>query len=109
MGKKLGLTNVSKEDVSLITPLLEMMRVSQLDYTNLFRSLGLFKFAPDEKNSELRDQFIDRPAFDAWAEVYRYTPAKRAGNGRGAKNTHGQGQPKIYSAQFHGAKCHCHG
>ncbi|MCX7194957.1 MAG: YdiU family protein, partial [Proteobacteria bacterium] len=71
MGKKLGLTNVSKEDVSLITPLLEMMRASQLDYTNLFRSLGRFKLAPDEKNCELRDQFIDRPAFDAWAEIYR--------------------------------------
>lgn len=71
MGNKLGLTRARKEDALLITQLLEMMRVSQLDYTNLFRSLGLFKVASDEKNSVLRDQFMDRSAFDAWADAYR--------------------------------------
>lgn len=61
MGKKLGLTNVSKEDVALIPPLLEMMRASQLDYTNLFRSLGLFKSAPDEKTASCAiNSSIDR-------------------------------------------------
>ncbi|WP_239189905.1 protein adenylyltransferase SelO [Candidatus Nitrotoga sp. HW29] len=71
MGKKLGLTNASKEDAALVKSLLEMMRANQLDYTNLFRSLGSFKFAPDETNNALRDQFIDRAVFDAWAGVYR--------------------------------------
>ncbi len=95
MGKKLGLTNVSKEDISLITPLLEMMRASQLDYTNLFRSLGLFKFAPDEKNSELRDQFVDRPAFDAWVEVYRTRLQSEPGTDEERKARMDKANPKY--------------
>ena len=71
MGKKLGFTRPAQEDASLVNRLLEMMRASKLDYTNLFRSLGLFRTAPDEKNTVLRDQFLDRSAFDAWADAYR--------------------------------------
>ena len=71
MGRKLGLTQTSQEDVPLINKLLEMMHTSHLDYTNLFRGLSRFQSAPGEKNTRLRDQFIDRAAFDAWAETYR--------------------------------------
>lgn len=71
MSRKLGLTYAGLEDYSVIEPLLLMMQASQLDFTNLFRSLGNFKSAADEKNSALRDQFIDRAAFDEWAAVYR--------------------------------------
>ena len=80
MSRKLGLTRCGREDFSLIEPLLELMRASQLDYTNLFRSLGLFKSAPGEENSVLRDQFIDRPAFDAWAEAYRVRLRREPGS-----------------------------
>ena len=79
MSRKLGLTHAGRKDFSLLEPLLEMMRASQLDYTNLFRALGHFKSAPDEKNSVLRDQFIDRPAFDAWAAAYRARLATEPG------------------------------
>lgn len=71
MSRKLGLTYAGLEDFSVIEPLLEMMRVSELDYTNTFRKLGQFKSAPGEMNSMLRDQFINRAAFDEWAAVYR--------------------------------------
>jgi uncharacterized protein YdiU (UPF0061 family) len=71
MSGKLGLTCTGLEDFSLVEPLLEMMRVSELDYTNLFRQLGGFKSAPGELNSKLRDQFINRAAFDEWAAAYR--------------------------------------
>ncbi len=71
MSQKLGLTYAGLEDFALIEPLLEMMRVSELDYTSLFRKLGQFKVAAGEKNSLLRDLFIDRAAFDAWAAAYR--------------------------------------
>ena len=47
------------------------MHANQVDYTNLFRSLGNFNSSPDAANDTLRDQFIDRAAFDAWAEAYR--------------------------------------
>lgn len=71
MSQKLGLTYAGLEDYSVIEALLKMMQASQLDFTNLFRSLSQFKSAPDEKNSALRDQFIDRAAFDEWAKAYR--------------------------------------
>ena len=71
MCRKLGLSYRGLKDFELIAPLLQMMRVSELDYTNLFRSLSQFKSALGEMSSELRDQFIDRAAFDAWAANYR--------------------------------------
>ena len=71
MSQKLGLTPAGKEDVALIEALLGLMQANQVDYTHLFRSLGNFKSASGEQNSVVRDQFIDRPAFDAWAETYR--------------------------------------
>jgi serine/tyrosine/threonine adenylyltransferase len=71
MSQKLGLAYAGLQDFSVIEPLLHMMQSSQLDFTNLFRSLGNFKSAADDRNSALRDQFIDRAAFDAWAGAYR--------------------------------------
>ncbi len=68
---KLGLTYSGLQDFALIEPLLEMMQASQLDYTNLMRSLSEFKTAAGEINSTMRDQFIDRAAFDQWAGKYR--------------------------------------
>lgn len=71
MGQKLGLTYKGLEDFAVIEPLLILMRDSQLDFTNTFRSLSLFNSAEGEINSTLRDQFIDRAAFDVWAMAYR--------------------------------------
>ncbi|HEY0666175.1 MAG TPA: YdiU family protein [Gallionella sp.] len=71
MGEKLGLREATEADIPLIAALLEMMQASRLDYTNLFRSLGQFNSAPDAGNSALRDLFVDRAAFDAWAASYR--------------------------------------
>jgi uncharacterized protein YdiU (UPF0061 family) len=79
MSQKLGLTRAGKEDVALMEALLGVMHANQVDYTHLFRSLGHFKSAPGEQNSVVRDQFIDRPAFDAWAETYRARLQNEAG------------------------------
>ena len=70
MCRKLGITYAGLEDFALISPLLEMMQASQLDYTNLFRKLSRFNSADAASNSSLRDQFRDRPAFDMWADAY---------------------------------------
>ena len=70
MGAKLGLSSATQDDIQLIVSLLEMMHASQLDYTNLFRNLGNFNSATQANNSLLRDQFIDRAAFDGWAKAY---------------------------------------
>jgi uncharacterized protein YdiU (UPF0061 family) len=71
MGAKLGLRNSSQQDIHLIASLLELMHCSLLDYTNLFRNMGNFDSSEHATNDMLRDQFIDRTAFDAWANAYR--------------------------------------
>jgi len=71
MGAKLGLTSPSTNDIQLASSLLKMMQASRVDYTNLFRKLGNFNSAVNESNASIRDQFIDREGFDAWATAYR--------------------------------------
>jgi uncharacterized protein YdiU (UPF0061 family) len=71
MGAKLGLSKNLEADIRLIGSLLALMHAGQADYTNLFRSLGNFDSSADAANDKLRDQFIDRAAFDAWAAAYR--------------------------------------
>jgi uncharacterized protein YdiU (UPF0061 family) len=71
MRGKLGLTSADPDDEALVGSLLAIMHANQVDYTHLFRSLGQFKSAPGADSARLRDQFIDRAAFDAWAETYR--------------------------------------
>ncbi len=71
MGAKLGLGNATEDDLPLISTLLEMMQTNRLDYTNFFRDLGNFASAPDAENNMLRDQFVDRNAFDVWTAAYR--------------------------------------
>jgi len=71
MGAKLGLRNTTQDDIQLIATLLELMQGSRSDYTNLFRNMSCFSSAEHTTNGTLRDQFIDRAAFDAWAVAYR--------------------------------------
>jgi len=71
MGAKLGLRNVSQDDIPLISGLLDLMRDSQVDYTNFFRAMGNFNSSDNATNDSLRDQIIDRDAFDRWAADYR--------------------------------------
>jgi uncharacterized protein YdiU (UPF0061 family) len=71
MGAKLGLVNATQDDIHLTGSLLALMHASRIDYTRLFRNLGNFNSSADAENAPLRDQFIDRAAFDAWAAAYR--------------------------------------
>ena len=79
MGAKLGLHQPGTQDLPLLRTLLEMLRVSQLDYTDTFRALGNFRAAEGERNHTLRDQFIAPEAFDAWAAAYRARLQQEAG------------------------------
>jgi len=71
MRQKLGLVEAHENDLDLLRTLFGMMQQSGTDYSNLFRSLGNFDSAPEARNDGLRDLFIDREAFDAWATRYR--------------------------------------
>ncbi|MEQ6342152.1 MAG: protein adenylyltransferase SelO family protein [Gammaproteobacteria bacterium] len=95
MGQKLGLTHASKDDASLVNTLLDMMHTSHADYTNLFRSLSHFKSAPGEKNAALRDQFIDRTAFDTWSASYRDRLQREQGSDAERKTRMNKVNPKY--------------
>lgn len=71
MAAKLGLRDASTADFPLITAWLTLLQHNQMDFTLSFRMLSNFKRAQDADNSQLRDQFMDRAAFDAWAHDYR--------------------------------------
>ena len=52
------------------TRLLALMHDNRVDYTIFFRRLNAFQSAEGETNAALRDLFLDRAAFDAWAQTY---------------------------------------
>src|SRR5256712_3111588 len=71
MRAKLGLRDSRPGDDTLLRDLLELMRGSGADYTNVFRAFCDFKQPPEARNETIRDYFVDREAFDKWAERYK--------------------------------------
>ncbi len=70
MRAKLGLATQEPGDPALVDGLLKCMTADRADYTITFRRLAQFRSAPGERNEPVRDLFIDRAAFDAWAMQY---------------------------------------
>ncbi|PWC22260.1 YdiU family protein [Brenneria roseae subsp. roseae] len=69
MRAKLGLFTADAQDNDILVGLLRLMQQERRDYTRTFRLL-----AESEKHaalSPLRDEFIDRQAFDQWFSAYR--------------------------------------
>lgn len=71
MRDKLGLRDEREGDQQLSAELLDAMHKSQVDYTKLFRALGGLKRDDPGADAPMRDLFVDRDAFDAWAANYR--------------------------------------
>ncbi len=67
---KLGLATPEAEDRLLIDDLLRLMATDRCDFTITFRRLAQFSTEAGALNAEVRDLFIDRAAFDAWAQRY---------------------------------------
>ena len=70
---KLGLLSAQPEDGALFDDLLRLMAQDRCDYTITMRALGRFSTVPgasDTANTALRDQFIDREKYSAWAQRY---------------------------------------
>ncbi len=67
---KLGLLEAREEDRALADDLLRLMATDRADFTITFRRLAGFSSAPGAVNASVRDLFIDRAAFDAWALRY---------------------------------------
>ena len=75
--------------------LLQIMHDGGVDYTRLFRSLGNFDSSADAANEQLRDQFIDRAAFDAWAVAYRARLRQESGTDNERKSRMDAVNPKY--------------
>ncbi len=69
MRAKLGLFTAQDEDNEILSGLLTLMEKEHSDYTLTFRLLS--NTQQNEVRSPLRDEFIDRDAFDNWYTRYR--------------------------------------
>ncbi|VVD64729.1 protein adenylyltransferase SelO [Pandoraea anhela] len=85
MRAKLGLRESHADDETLINRLFKLMHEGRVDFTHWFRTLATLELDNPAADAPLRDMFIDRPGFDAWAVDYRArlrheasTDAKRA-------------------------------
>jgi uncharacterized protein YdiU (UPF0061 family) len=70
MSAKLGLSRTEEADRELADELLKRMAADKADFTITFRRLADFSTEPGAPNHEVRDLFIDRASFDAWALRY---------------------------------------
>ncbi|KRB96523.1 hypothetical protein ASE26_26045 [Duganella sp. Root198D2] len=68
---KLGLTTTQDADRELLDGLFAVLQANHTDFTIFFRRLSGLRAGGPEGDEPLRDLFIDRPAFDHWAEAYR--------------------------------------
>jgi uncharacterized protein YdiU (UPF0061 family) len=70
MRAKLGLATAGDEDRGLIDGLLKRMAADRADFSITFRRLAQFDSTEGATNAAVRDLFLDREAFDAWARDY---------------------------------------
>jgi uncharacterized protein YdiU (UPF0061 family) len=68
---KLGLRERRDSDRELLDTMFGLLQANHADFTLFFRRLSGLHSADAGGDEPLRDLFIDRPAFDAWAESYR--------------------------------------
>jgi serine/tyrosine/threonine adenylyltransferase len=71
MRAKLGLEETREGDDKLANALLEVMHANRADFTTTFRNLAKMSKADASNDAPARDLFLDRTAFDAWANDYR--------------------------------------
>ncbi len=70
LSAKLGLATAQESDPALIDDFMTLMAKEHCDFTFTFRELASFSSDASVLNHAVRDLFIDRPSFDAWAQRY---------------------------------------
>lgn len=71
---KLGLRPIGagdENDEPLLTDLFELLHTQRVDYTLFWRNLAHISSADGSQDAPVRDLFLDRAAWDAWADKYR--------------------------------------
>jgi uncharacterized protein YdiU (UPF0061 family) len=92
---KLGLQAREDGDRELVDDLLRLMAADRCDFTITFRRMAGFSTGPHADNARVRDLFIDRDAFDGWAQRYAERLTRETGND--AERAHGMNRvnPKF--------------
>jgi uncharacterized protein YdiU (UPF0061 family) len=68
---KLGLTLKLDDDGLLFEAMFALLNAHHVDFTQFFRRLGMLELEQPQLDAPVRDLFIERPAFDVWATIYR--------------------------------------
>jgi uncharacterized protein YdiU (UPF0061 family) len=68
---KLGLSTFVDDDRTLLDKMFALMQDNHVDFTQFFRKLAELRTDAPAQDAPVRDLFIDREAFDAWALEYR--------------------------------------
>jgi serine/tyrosine/threonine adenylyltransferase len=71
MRAKLGLEIEREGDDQLANELFGIMHANRADFTLTFRNLSKLSKSDASRDAPVRDLFLDRAAFDAWAAQYR--------------------------------------
>jgi uncharacterized protein YdiU (UPF0061 family) len=95
MRAKLGLASGQPDDTALLQDTLKLLHDSRADYTVFFRRLANFDSTPGSENAPLRDLFLDRDAFAAWAGRYRTRLAQETNLSPGRKPRMDRVNPKF--------------
>ncbi|MDX5300287.1 MAG: YdiU family protein, partial [Gammaproteobacteria bacterium] len=82
MRARLGWLGEDAGDARRIDELLQLMQGSGVDYTLFFRRLGALE--PGQVATHLRDDFVDRSGFEAWARDYA-ARGEQGGGGQGER------------------------
>lgn len=75
MREKCGLLANDVNNTTIINTWLDMLAKEKQDYSRSFRMLC--EFDPNDKDSKLRNQFIDRARFDDWAKLLKETISRQ--------------------------------
>jgi uncharacterized protein YdiU (UPF0061 family) len=78
MRAKLGLRTREDGDAELVDAWLTLLARDRVDHTLAWRRLGQFPVDAARGAGPVRDLFIDRAAFDAWAARYRQRLARES-------------------------------
>ncbi|CAG9164319.1 protein adenylyltransferase SelO [Cupriavidus pampae] len=68
---KLGLQSADDGDEALLTGLFRLLHAQRVDYTLFWRNLARISGKDGGSDAPVRDLFLDRAAWDAWAAEYR--------------------------------------
>ncbi|SIT39452.1 conserved hypothetical protein [Paraburkholderia ribeironis] len=78
MCAKLGFESTREGDDALVNRLFEVMHANRADFTLTFRNLARVSKHDASGDAPVRDLFLDRAAFDAWANDYRVRLSEEA-------------------------------